>query len=162
MAGLRVAIKEAELARVFWVDINSTTLLSFPEQFTDLQHVVVYKRDITGNKWLRCTSLRLVVQHMLEEKTLIFTGPPEMGKTPLAKSIAKLYVEAKRIQRGFIQTSTADSLRQCFVQGLMIEGSCLVMDEWKPGKESQDAKGGLCDFVKCLTDVENPGAPVLL
>ena len=35
------------------------------------------------------------------------------------------------------------------------------MDERKPGKESQDAKGGLCDFVKCLTDVENPGALAL-
>jgi hypothetical protein len=161
MVNLRVALKEAELARAFWVSLSDKTLLNFPESFVNLERVVVYKRNITKDTWVPCKNLRGVVQHMIEEKTFIFCGPPEMGKTPLARAIAKLYVEARGEQRGFIQTSTADSLRQCFVQGLMMEGSCLVMDEWKPGKESQDAKGGLCDFIKCFTDVENPGALAL-
>jgi hypothetical protein len=161
MGNLRVALKEAELARAFWVPLSDKTLLNFPESFANLEHIVVYQRNIIKNTWTPCRNLKGVVQLMLEEKTLIFCGPPEMGKTPLARAIAKLYVEAKDDQRGFIQTSTADSLRQCFAQGLMMEGSCLVMDEWKPGKESQDAKGGLCDFIKCLTDVGNPGSLAL-
>ena len=160
MASLRVSLKEAMLARSFWVPIDDPTVLNFPEDFCALDRVKVFMRDLATNTWMQ-GSLVAVVQRMMEAKTIVITGPPNLGKTPLARAIAKQYVSAKEMQRGFIQTSTADSLRQVFVQGLMVEGSALVMDEWKPGRESQDAKAGICDFIKCLTDVENAGALAL-
>ena len=160
MASLRVALKEALLARAFWVPVSDASLLKFPEDFCALESVRVFMRDLGSNTWLQ-GDLGPVVQHMMESKTIVISGPPNLGKTPLARAIVKQYVEAKEVQRGFVQTSTADSLRQVFVQGLMVEGSALVMDEWKPGKESQDAKASICDFIKCLTDVENAGALAL-
>ena len=58
----------------------------------------------------------------------------------------------------FAQSSTVDSLRMLSVQGFFKPHTAVVLDEWRIGKDSQDAQGHKVDSIKCLTDVENPGA----
>ena len=50
MVNLRVALKEAELARDFFVALSDKTLLNFPESFTNLERVIVYKKNIIKDR----------------------------------------------------------------------------------------------------------------
>ena len=93
----------------------------------------------------------------METHTFVFCGDPQMGKTPLAQSVLAWYARA-RGRPHFIKTSTADSLRTLSVQGFFVEYMGVLLDEWRVGAESQDKCAALCDFIKCLTDVDNPGA----
>ena len=97
------------------------------------------------------------VTELLEIFTFVFCGPNECGKTPLCRSIARTYAKA-RFMTMFAQSSTADSLRMLCVQGLFKPYMAIVLDEWRIGQDSQDHQAHKVDFLKCLTDVENPSA----
>ena len=97
------------------------------------------------------------VTELLESVTFVFCGPNGVGKTPLCRSLARTYAKA-RFMTQFAQSSTADSLRMLSVHGLFKPHMAVVLDEWRIGQDSQDQQAHKVDFLKCLTDVENPSA----
>jgi hypothetical protein len=99
----------------------------------------------------------VAVTELLESYTFILCGENNLGKTPLCRAIAARYAAARGMS-SFVQSSTVDSLRMLSVQGFFVPHMCIVLDEWRIGHDSQDAQGHKVDFLKCLTDVENPGA----
>ncbi len=79
------------------------------------------------------------------------------GKTPLARACAAEYAKARGVSY-FAMSSTVDSLRMLSVQGFFRPYTSVMLDEWRIGTESQDSQSHKADFIKCETDVENPGA----
>ena len=76
-----------------------------------------------NEKRLKTAPFLKAFTYCIEEATFILCGQPQAGKTPLARTMAATYAEAKRVDY-FIQSSTMDSLRQVFVQGFFVSTRC--------------------------------------
>jgi hypothetical protein len=153
MRTLRVAMVELEMAKSYLTSLDDESLLEI-EMFQGLDELkaVRYRRD----KMEEMPFLYAVTE-FLESSTFVICGANELGKTPLCRAIAARYAKARNVDY-FAQSSTVDSLRMLSVQGFFRPYTAVVLDEWRIGKDSQDAQGHKVDFIKCLTDVENPGA----
>ena len=161
---LRQAAMDYEMAKGFLTfldDPDSKKPLEWPNDLENLEHLVARKfnakRSRDKGKW-EFDTMPLVdaVAQCLESHTFIFSGPAEMGKTPAAQSIAWTYAEV-RGHGHYAQTSTVDSVRQLYVQGFFEPHLLVIVDDWRPGKASQDKRGDSADFLKALTDIANPG-----
>jgi len=153
MKSLRVAMVELELAKSYLTSLDDESLLDIGMfQGLDKLKAVRYR----GGKMQQMPFL-LAVTEYLESSTFVFCGANELGKTPLCRAVAAKYAKARGATY-FAQSSTVDSLRMLSVQGFFRPYTAVVLDEWRIGKDSQDAQGHKVDFIKCLTDVENPGA----
>jgi hypothetical protein len=150
---LRVAMVELEMAKSYLTSLDDESLLEI-EMFQGLDDLkaVRYRRG----KMEQMPFLYAVTE-FLESSTFVICGANELGKTPLCRAVAARYAKARGASY-FAQSSTVDSLRMLSVQGFFRPYTAVVLDEWRIGTDSQDAQGHKVDFIKCLTDVENPGA----
>ena len=89
--------------------------------------------------------------------SFVIGGADGLAKTALCKSIAAEYARCRNVPY-FVCSSTADSLRTVCVRGFFRENVAVVLVEWRIGRDSQDQHGHKVDFVKCLTDIENPSS----
>jgi len=154
MLQLRNAGIEFEMAKAFvtyWREAKIAPLAQL-----NLATLQATRFDVKERRFKTAPFLKAFA-YCMEEATFILCGQPQAGKTPLARAMAATYAEAKGVDY-FIQSSTMDSLRQVFVQGFFRSGIVVILDEFRPGKMSQDPKSDCCDMLKCLCDVANPGS----
>ena len=154
MLQLRNAGQEFEMAKAFITYWREARLA--PVRELNLATLRARQYHVKEKVWKTEDFLR-VFKCCMEEATFVLCGPPQGGKTPLARTMAATYAEAKGIDY-FIQSSTMDSLRQVFVQGFFRPGVAVILDEFRPGTMSQSPKTDCCDMLKCLCDVANPGS----
>jgi hypothetical protein len=124
--------------------------------FINLDKEVVLWKNPDDDK-IYSKPLTLWLLDHITDQCLVVSGKPECGKTQLARSCARHFARAQGMHY-FVQSSTVDSLRMLSVQGFLKEYIPIVLDEWRMGTDSQDTQAHKLDFVKILTDVENPGA----
>ena len=153
MKSLRGAMVELELAKSYLTSLDDESLLHI-SKFQGLEKLTASR--MRNGKKARMSFL-LAVTEYLETATFVICGGNRLGKTPLCRAVAAMYAKARGVSY-FAQSSTVDSLRMLSVQGFFKPHTAVVLDEWRIGKDSQDAQGHKVDFIKCLTDVENPGA----
>lgn len=152
---LRAAIMEVDLAKSYLCYPAQDDSVLKVSQFQRLETLKA-RRMIEGGTVVEMPFLR-AIRECPESYTFIFGGPPRCGKTPLAKAVAAEYASARGVSY-FAMSSTVDSLRMLSVQGFFRPYTCVLLDEWRIGTESQDSQSHKADFIKCVTDVENPGA----
>jgi len=151
---LRAAILELDLAKSYLVFPGQDDSIVKKSDFTNLEKLKTRRKVV--DKVFGMAFERAILM-FLETCTFIFGGPNNMGKTPLAKRVAADYAQARGVSY-FAMSSTVDSLRMLSVQGFFRPHTAVVLDEWRMGADSQDSQGHKADFIKCLTDVESPGA----
>ena len=144
----------------FLDDPDARRPLEWPCEFQKLENLVARRYNARRSRSGRSVQFDTMpfadaIAHCMETHTFVFSGKAELGKTPAAQSIAWAYAEL-RGHGHYAQTSTVDSLRQLYVQGFFEPHLCVIIDDWRPGKASQDKRGDSADFLKALTDVANP------
>lgn len=153
MKSLRTAMVELELAKSYLTMLDDESLMDL-SAFQKLERLdAVRMRNGVKQKM----SFLTAISELLESATFVICGENGLGKTPLCRAVAAKYAQARGMSF-FAQSSTVDSLRMLSVQGFFKPHVAVVLDEWRIGKDSQDAQGHKVDFIKCLTDVENPGS----
>jgi len=151
---LRAAMQELELAKSLLVAHDDPRVLQMSD-FINLDQLYVYCKHGGTGPWRKRKFLS-VVYNSMESITMIFTGKPMRGKTPLCMALLAAYARSRKMPH-FAKASTAESLRQLFVQSMFQPCLGILLDEWRIGQSSQDAMGHRVDFIKCLCDVTNPG-----
>lgn len=152
MRMVRSAMVELTVAESYLVSVSDGSLLRL-DQFVHLDRLKATR--IREGACTRMSFMEFVTGY-LEQTTMAICGVPGLGKTPLARAVAASYARARN-RPHFVQSSTVDSLRMLSVQGFFERHTAVVLDEWRIGQDSQDPNSHKVDFLKCLTDVQNPG-----
>ena len=151
---LRQAILEDELAKSFLCFPNDPNILSMKD-FVGLDKLLAKRVTVDGT--IQQLNFTRAYMTLMETCTFIFGGKSRTGKTSLAKAMAAQYMVVRKMPF-FAMTSTVDSLRLLSTQGYFQPFLALVIDEWRIGSSSQDANADKVDFIKCLTDIQQPGS----
>jgi hypothetical protein len=99
-----------------------------------------------------------VATSMHLQLTAVFSGPPGVGKTPLAEAIAARFARMYQAGEGecYIVTSTPDSLRLLSDEDLLTEGVPIILEELE-AKDKSHARPLTANAMKHLCGVKDGG-----
>ena len=154
---VRNALRQQRQAMRFVRMVDDITLPRMPTSFNmkEIEKLSIVKYLPLRKIFVKAPFLKAFPTTIFE-RSIIITGPPQAGKTPLALACGLAVTESQH-QPWFPVTSTVDSLRYCAEQDLFLPCVPIIIDEWNIGKSSQDQEAHKAAFIKTVTDVTNSG-----
>jgi hypothetical protein len=128
------------------------------KDFAALRELVVWGVDMDTWQVSRGSVLDFVRQGLFNQFSLILLGPPKMGKTPAAESLAAML--AKGLQDGdenpyYIKVGTVESLKA--VSRKFVSGVPVIFDDITPGSDKGARAGMQWNDLKHLTNITQKG-----
>ena len=143
------AVREREALSKLLVEAASAR--RFPWDF-QLEYARVWFADALLNVHVAAPArnAQLIIR-MAAERTVVFYGPPWMGKTECARSLAAAMATAAGLSH-FPFVNTVESLRKLSEHSLLEPGVPVCLDEFKPRSGPCGAQGGGIDHLKNVVD----------